>query len=430
MSHTPSVTSKALIVGVMAILLLIPVFLVQLVISERTDRRDQVVNDIASTWGQAQELSGPVLVIPGVRHVQRNDGSWFNQSYVSYFLPKSLQVNAQAAPELRSRSLYETAVYVADLKFQGHFDMDELAQHLANDPQLLPQKAELMFGISDMKGVKDNIQLLLDGKPRSLTPGVRSNLLDSGVSTPLDLSGRRSTLPFEITLSLRGSSRLSFIPVGENTQVQVSSSWSGPSFDGAFLPTERKVSDQGFDAAWKVLHFNRNYPQFFEGNDYHFNGSDFGVSFLVTADSYQQAMRISKYAILVIALTFMTFFFVEALLNSRVHPLQYLLVGLALGIFYILLLAFSEHTGFGIAYLLASIATIGLIGSYSLAVLRSRKLAALVAGVLALLYGYIYVILQLEDLALLMGALGLFAVLALVMYLTRRLDWYGLDNGN
>ncbi|WKE65879.1 cell envelope integrity protein CreD [Gallaecimonas kandeliae] len=427
MSRPPSITSKALAVGLLAILLLIPVFLVQLVISERADRRNQVVNEIASTWGRAQQLTGPVLAIPGEHRVQRQDGTWQSQAYTSYFLPKTLRLNAEVSPELRRRSLYETAVYAADLKIQGQFDLDELARHLGDNPELMPQKAELLFGITDMKGVKDNIQLVLGGDKLPLTPGVSSGPVHSGVAAPLDLSGKAGALPFDLKLSLRGSSRLSFLPVGEQTQVQVSSSWPSPSFDGAFLPAERTLSSQGFEAHWQVLHFNRNYPQFFQAGQYQLGGSDFGVSFLVTADSYQQAMRISKYAILVIALTFMTLFFVEALLKRRVHPLQYLLVGLALGVFYILLLAFSEHIGFGPAYLVASLATITLIGCYSLAVLGSRRLAALVAGVLTLLYGYIYVILQLEDMALLMGAVGLFAVLALVMYLTRRLDWYALD---
>ncbi|MED5526067.1 MAG: cell envelope integrity protein CreD [Pseudomonadota bacterium] len=425
-TNPPSVTTKAFMIGIMAILLLIPVLLVQMVIGDRANRRDAVVNDIAATWGRAQQLAGPVLMVPGQRQVRQSDGSLRSQSYVSYFLPKTLDINAGVEPQVRSRSLYQTVVYSTPLTLSGRFDLDELARHLADDPGLMPQKAELLMGISDMKGVQSSLALTLDGKPQTLEPGMRSDFLGSGVAASVNLN-RSGTLPFSVTVSLRGSARLSFVPVGETTKVHVASSWPSPSFDGAFLPSERQVSGKGFSADWQVLHFNRDYPQFFEQGLYHSEGSEFGVSFLVTADSYQQAMRISKYAILVIALTFMTFFFVEALLKSRVHPLQYLLIGLALGIFYILLLAFSEHTGFGVAYLVASVATIGLIGSYSLAVLKSRKLALLVMGILTLLYGYIYVILQLEDLALLMGAMGLFAVLALVMYLTRNLDWYGLD---
>jgi inner membrane protein len=218
---------------------------------------------------------------------------------------------------------------------------------------------------------------------------------------------------------------MGFMPLGKQTQASLEATWPSPSFDGNFLPESRQVRADGFEARWKVLDLNRNYPHLFLDNTYSFQGSDFGVRFIQPANDYQKNTRTGKYALLVIGLTFLIFFFFEILRKTRIHPFQYLLVGLALVLFYMLVLSISEHLGFAGAYFIASAATIGLICGYGAFIMPPAKNALLLGVFLIAIYGFIYVVLQLEDYALLVGSLGLFAVLAAVMYLSRRVNWYG-----
>ena len=260
-----------------------------------------------------------------------------------------------------------------------------------------------------------------------MNPGVEApGVLASGVSVRLPAGAvRGGELPFHLVLDVNGSDRIGFVPVGEVTQVKLASSWRSPSFDGAFLPAEREVGEQGFIARWKVLHLNRNYPQAWTGVEQKLAESAFGVRLFTAADVYQQSTRSAKYAALFITLTFTTFFFAEVLRRRRLHAVQYLLIGFALIIFYSLLIALSEHMRFGLAYLASTAAVVGLVTLYAFWSFGSARLAALVGGLLAILYGYLYILLRLEDYSLLMGSVGLFAALAAVMYVTRRIDWHG-----
>ena len=223
---------------------------------------------------------------------------------------------------------------------------------------------------------------------------------------------------------MNGSDGLFFIPVGKETKVELSSPWSNPSFTGSFLPNERQIDSDGFTAEWKILHLNRNFPQQWKGAHYKIDHSFFGVKLRLAVDDYQKIMRTAKYAIMFITLTFLTFFMIELLGKKVIHPIQYILIGFALLIFYTLLLSISEYLTFKFAYLLAGAAIILLISLYTKTVLNSTLQTITIAGVLVLLYGYLYVILQLQDFALLMGSIGLFIVLAVVMYLTRKVDWF------
>lgn len=273
------------------------------------------------------------------------------------------------------------------------------------------------------------------------------------MDVPLDSAERQ--IPFAFNLDLNGSSSLGFLPMGKVTEVSINAPWTTPSFTGAFLPDTREVNEAGFSARWKVLHLNRNFPQAWKGNQYYFSLSElastedmlmppalrggseikpgqqnfaFGVNLLMPVDQYRKSMRSVKYAIMFISLTFLTFFFVEILNRKRIHPIQYLLVGLALCIFFALLLAISEHTAFNLAYILSALAVTALIGIYVSAVFKSRKLTAMLSLLLVLMYGFIFTLLQLEDYALLIGSIVLFIILAVVMYISRRIDWYAAAN--
>ena len=236
------------------------------------------------------------------------------------------------------------------------------------------------------------------------------------------------TKPFNFNVKLKGSEYINFVPVGKVTDIELSSDWNNPSFDGPFLPDSREIDDDGFTAHWNVLHLNRNYPQAWIGAQHKVKDSAFGVNLLIPVDSYQKSERSIKYAILFIGLTFLVFFFIEIINKKRVHPIQYILVGLALCLFYTLLLSISEHTSFNIAYGISTLLTIGLISTYTKTVLKSNALTGLMGGILIILYLFIFIIIQLQDYALLMGSIGLFIILGLVMYFSRKIDWYQINN--
>jgi inner membrane protein len=225
-------------------------------------------------------------------------------------------------------------------------------------------------------------------------------------------------------LNINGSESINFIPVGKQTNVDLDSDWANPSFEGSFLPNTRDINETGFNASWKVLHLNRSYPQQWIGTKYNIDESSFGVKLLLPVDHYQKSLRSVKYAIMFISLTFLIFFFTEILNKKRIHPIQYLLVGLGLSVFYTLLVSLSEQINFNLAYLLASLSIITLITAYSYSMLKNIKLTVIVAFVLSVLYTFLFTVIQLQDYSLLLGSIGLFLALAIVMYLSRKVDWY------
>ena len=255
-------------------------------------------------------------------------------------------------------------------------------------------------------------------------------LVDAGISAAVRIRDDKAPHHFTFRLGLNGSREIGFTPVGKTTTVSIASDWQDPSFTGAFLPTERQIGETGFSARWQILHLNRNYPQYWKGRLHDMAGSDFGVKFFRPVDIYQKVMRTIKYALLFTVFTFYALFITETLNHLRIHPVQYLLTGFAIIIFYALLLALSEHTGFNVAYLVASLAVIGLVSGYARSILHHPKASRMVATTMLLLYAYLYSVLQLDAYALLVGSTGLFAVLATAMYLTRKVDWYAIGREN
>jgi len=235
---------------------------------------------------------------------------------------------------------------------------------------------------------------------------------------------------FSMNIDLKGSQYIDFVPLGKTTDVDLKSNWTTPSFSGTYLPDSREINTDGFTAHWNILHLNRNYPQSWIGSQYKVGSSSFGTNLLLPVDNYKKSYRVAHYAILFLVFTFMVFFFVEVLNKVFIHPIQYLLVGIALVIFYTLLISFSEHIMFNIAYILSAILTLFLITGYTAAILKSRKIALLIFGILTLLYSFIFTIIQMEDYALLIGSIGLFLILGIVMYFSRKIDWYDIKIGD
>ncbi|HNR95041.1 MAG TPA: cell envelope integrity protein CreD [Kiritimatiellia bacterium] len=420
-----SVTVKIIIIGFLVLGLLIPAAMVRSLIREREHRRAAVVREISSKWGATQHITGPVLTVPYIEEVRAEKGKPVEVVHHLHILPDMLNISGQVLPEVRYRGIYEAVLYNAQMSLTGEFRRPDL-QALDIKPRSVQwQKAFISMGISDLKGVRAAVTMNAGGQDFVMNPGIEApNLMNAGVGARLSIDPEAETIPFSAALNLNGSTLLSFSPVGRETSVSLSSPWPDPSFTGDFLPANRYIKSDGFTAAWHVLSLNRNYPQTWKDKKYDITSSSFGVTLVIPADAYQKAERTVKYAALFIVLTFLTLFFSEVMNRIRIHPLQYLLVGLALIIFYSLLISIAEHLGFAKGYLIASAASIGLITGYARSVLQKNSLALMVGSLLALLYVYLYVLLQLGDYALLFGSIGLFLILAAVMFLTRRINWY------
>lgn len=426
-----SVTFKMFSIAFLAIILLIPAFMIQMVIQDREYRRNEAVQEISSKWGNEQTLAGPILTVPYKATIKDEAGNISNVTQYAHFLPDKLDVKGNLQPEVRYRGIYEAVLYTGKLQFGGQFSFPNFDDWAIDKQDILWNKAFLSVGIPDMRGINDKIELAWNSQKMLFEPGIESpDVVSSGVSvaTPLIADKKGDTFTFDFQLNLNGSERLKFLPLGKETTVSLSSPWRNPSFDGAFLPDTRNIDTKGFTAQWKVLHLNRNFPQQWLGNGQNIQESAFGVKLLTPIDEYQKTARSSKYAIMFIFLTFLGFFFVEILNKMRIHPAQYLLVGAALCVFYLLLISLSEHIKFNPAYWVSTAATVILITAYSSTIFRSKKLTISICITLLALYGFLYSLLQLQDYALLMGSLGLFSILAAIMYLSRNIDWYNLGN--
>jgi len=422
-----SVGLRLLIIGVLSLVLLIPAGMIQGLISEREQRRDGAVFEVSYKWGNRQVIAGPILTVPYKKLIKVEKENLVSVIEYAHFLPEHLSINAELFPEIRYRGIYEVILYNAKLQIRGNFTPLDFSQFSILAEDILWKDAFLALGLGDLKGIRDIVKIKLNEADWIANPGIESKeVLEIGISVKPKLSAPSARYDFAVDLDLNGSGEIGFVPVGKETSVKVSSPWGHPSFVGEYLPVERQIQSGQFNAEWKVLHLNRNYPQQWLGSQHKIMDSSFGVKLLLPIDEYQKTMRTAKYAIMFIALTFLTFFLTEVLNRKVIHPIQYILIGLALILFYTLLLSFSEHIKFNSAYLLASLAIIALITAYTRSVLSNNLATAIIAGILIILYGFLYIILQLQDYALLLGSLGLFIILAMVMYVTRKIDWFAI----
>ena len=444
-----SVTLKLISIGILVLILQIPSSMITKLIHERQNFRDEAIDEVSSKWGSRQLIGGPVLTVPYKMTVVNQGKSEVTIQY-AHFLPDKITMEGIVSPEQRSRGIYVVVLYNAKIQVKGNFAQPNYdAINIASSDMMLAD-AFIQIGITDMKGIKKGITLNPDKPDMAFNPGIETrDLFPSGVSFPIDLT-KKSDLNFNFSLDLNGSTSLNFLPLGKETTLQLKSTWANPSFQGAFLPDSRKVTDKGFLAFWKVLQLNRNYPQQGTGrflgdisdintnaendftaavdNNYNSdvknNESAFGVKLILPIDEYQKTLRSAKYDLMFIILTFIVFFFVEILNKKRIHAIQYLIVGFAITLFYILLLSLSEHLTFDYAYLVSCICILLMVTFYSKAIFKSNFLTAIICGVLIILYGFFYSILQLQDYSLLLGSVGLVIILGTIMYLTRNINWY------
>lgn len=427
---TQNITFKAIGVGLLALVMLIPLAQVQSLVGERRGLESEARERIAERWGRQQTVGGPVLVVPVRRQLQGEKG-WILADEERYLLPEKLLVEGSLETEVRQYGIYATPIYTAALSVSGGFNRDSLQALATNGGEPQWAQAVLRVPIADVRGIRSLSALTLDGIERPLGPGSGEfgDMTTTEVAWPIDLDGARSAHEFSFSLRLAGTASISVLPLARQTDVRLSGAWPDPSYAGAFLPESHSENRTEFQAHWQVLDLNRSYGQ--AGASSALNGlvlqqSAFGVELFQPVGTYQQNERAGKYGILFIALSFVALFLFEALGRWRVHPVQYLMVGLALSTFYVLLLALSEQIGFAWSYALASTALVGIVGGYAAAAARSRQAGAILGGLLTLVYVLLYGLVISEQYSLLMGAIALLVAIATLMYLTRRIDWYGI----
>lgn len=443
---------KFFIIGFLTLIMLIPLVFVQGVVNERQSYNRSARQDISRSWGGRQNTMGPILVVPYQVQYQDDKKKSHRKTKYHFVLPETLNINGELTPETRRRGIYEAMLYRSNMSLQGQFPSVTLKDiqalnHTESPENIRWQDSFLALNIQDLKGLSSkqfasSAKVNLTIEPGQLYSGLKIPL--SNLKNTFSPSSIQS-FPFSINLTLRGSEQWHVHPVGKTTTVSLSSPWPSPSFDGTFLPVKRTVDKEGFTAEWDVSYFARQFPQQWQDDtlselgrvpsdnqpsssaykhyEQSISASGFGVSLFNPVDFYTQVERVIKYGILFFALTFLTFFIIELVANVRVHLFQYVLVGLALSLFYLLLLALSEIIGFNMAYLIAAIAIIGLITYYTSGFIQQKKQLLIVTTILSALYLYLFTLLRLEDYALLFGSLGLFVALAILMGVTRNMNW-------
>ena len=456
-NHSNKTVIKGLITGGLTLLMLIPALFVMNLVSEREARQKEVTQEISSKWAAPQTLTGPYLYLPYKVTVAYKDGKTGIVDKSFFLLPENLQVSGTITPETRSRSIYTVLLYKSDIKNTGNFLL-QLPKDIT--PEMVNfSEAKVCFGIRDFKGIQEKITIRLNGSSYELSPGLPSKekeyisadnfnitaqvndvverssgkeIETIGLSSNINLSATDigKSISFDMPVKINGSEQLHFVPLAGNSTFSLTSTWADPKFDGSNLPASRNVGPNGFTAKWNFNKANLPFGTAIKDFDFKKEPFAFGVTMVQPADQYAKTMRSVKYAILFIGLTFALFFIIELMQKNPVHPVQYVLIGLALVIFFTLLLSISEFILFDFAYLIAAAATILLITLYAKSHFRSIKTALVFATVLSCLYSFIFVLIRLEDTALLVGSIGLFIVLAIVMYASRKIQWYGNNSVN
>lgn len=443
------VTIKLMLIGVLMLLLLIPKAMISDLVRERKNYSESVVDEQTRTWGGEQIVSGPVLKIPYYTELiekvvvkEKVEEKKTEVKNFLYLFPKDLEYTGEVKKDSKNRSLYKVEVYEADLNVKGSFELPvEAFAKMDNLIKIDYENTVLIYGIADLKGMAAIPSMVFDGEKIDFKPGTQDlsfnfNSLNThryvdmsfkrknGVSTAVTLDKAKKTYPFNAHFTLRGSMGLGFIPVAKQTHVSLKSNFPHPSFQGAFSNTNA-ISPNGFNADWTISEFNRSLPNYWSNNaEIDLKGNEFGVNLINPVNHYTKSERTTKYMFLVIALTFLVFFITEIVNQLKIHVFQYTLVGIALAVFFTLLLALSEYIGYDYSYLISAVATIILIVLYSLSIFHNKKSTMLLLGLLVVIFSFIYTIIQMEEYSLLVGTIGLFVAVAVTMYATRKIKWY------
>ena len=451
-------TLKVIVVGILTLLLLIPLSMISSLIYERLDTKRNAELEITSKWSGEQIITGPCIVIPYTQEIKQKDKQELVRKNL-LLLPNEMNVTVDAKVEKRKRGIYDVSLYSSELLLTGTLNMDELAKTGIKPEDMQLDQARVIMGISDLKGIREGVVMQLGAQNYDFEPGIpvenlytdtdpiagksfyerdlqvtspnlSTGIFSAGLNVKIDSIAMKDlaqgTLPFTINLYLNGSQGLFIVPIGKTTTAKVKSDWPTPSFGGDFLPANHNVTDEGFTANWKIIDLNRSFGQTVNAENAtainQMATSAFGVKFIQSVDQYQQNERSAKYAILIILLTFVVVFFIEVLKKKAVNPFQYLLIGLALVLFYSLLLSLSEIWGFNLAYIVAAVMTTVLIVVHMSSILKNRNLGLFIGALLTFLYLFVFILIQMESYALLVGSIGLFCILAVIMYFSKKLE--------
>jgi len=439
-----SITARMLMIGILIIVLLIPLSYIESLIRERANRQESVVNEINEKWGSEVLLYGPILKIPYKTYTEKlvtnSETKKITKETIShvnyaYFFPEKLAINSEINPEVKKRGIYKTSVYKSTMDLSGNFTKPNFSSIDVESKDVLWEKATVIVKTSNLKGINNQVEISLNSNSYAFVPKYEAQQKNAFNNNEISMHKLETsylkkeelnidTQPFSIKLTVSGSEQFKIIPIGKETKLNVSSNWKTANFIGEFLPLNSdKITENGFDALWNVLHINRPFSQEYFKNLPNLNEYAFGVNFKIPVDEYQKSERSAKYGFLVIALTFLIFFLIQSISKINIHPFQYLMIGLALTMFYTLLISISEHSNFLKAYVIAGISVIVLITLYSKSILKTFKFPLFIGISLSALYTFIFIIIQLENYALIVGSIGLFAILATVMYVSRKIDW-------
>ncbi len=436
-----SILFKLAVIGFLLLLMCIPLSMVESQLNDRLTRHNDAIREINGTWGTSQELIGPILKVPYVLRTKVSqqkeiDGKMQTVEVEktsiddAFLLPRNLEIVGKVEPQKLHRGIYEAVVYQARFDISGTFDFSGLAELKIDPKDVRWEEAQLCMRVSDLRGASEKIPLQFGSGTSTFLPGSDIPGAPSGIHAPVKglaaTSQSSAPYPFSFPLSLNGSETLAFAPLGTETRVRLSSLWPDPSFEGKFLPSSRDVRPGGFTASWNLSYYGRNYPQQWTQNQpiESLSASTFGVKLKAPVDNYRQTERTVKYAVLFILLMFTAYFLFEVIAKIRIHPFQYILVGAAICVFYLGILALSEFYSFSRAYAVSSFAAWAMISLYSLSVLKSGRKTLIISAILAILQASFYVMTQMQDYAMVFGTAMLFVAVASVMFFTRRLDWY------
>ena len=433
-----SITARMMMVGALILVLLIPLSYVNILISERSYRQKDVVNEINQKWGNEVLIYGPIIKLPYKSYSETSTFNEKTKTYLketktlinyAYIFPQKLHVDAAVKSKTMYLGNFESAVFTSDMALSGNYEPTNLEGKGIKNEDIIWDKSSILFKTSNLKGIKNEMAIVINDKSyvfeTSYNENSSLNNLDELETGFLNEDLLKDDFNFNMTVTYDGSEQIQVIPVGKTTTMEMTSNWADPGFIGNYSPDDetRSITKDGFKVDWKVLAINRAFSQQYLNQVPSLSQFAFGTKFVVLVDEYQKSERSAKYGFLVIGLTFLIFFLIQTMSKIHIHAFQYLMVGLALIMFYTLLVSISEHSNFLKAYLIAGVSVILLITLYSKSILRNFKFSALIGLSLTALYTFIYVIIQLENYALLVGSVGLFLILAMVMFVSRKIDW-------
>ncbi|TFF38268.1 cell envelope integrity protein CreD [Mucilaginibacter psychrotolerans] len=420
-----SILIKLTVITLIILALLIPSSWIQNLVDEREDIQTKMGSAVSDSWSGSQLIQGPVLVIP----YNKLPGAACNATGYIYLLPDDVHIKANLKTQPFKQGVFDVTVYTSATGVQGNFAQPNLAKLGITPGQVMYDKARLLFGIADIKGLLTNPLVKIQGQnytPEPASSDVNPFVQSLQVEFPLPVNGN---IAFNYNLDLKGSNDINFLHLGKTTDVQFKSDWPTPQYNGRYLPDTRDSTSNGSGAKWHRLYYNRPFPQqWLNDNSVLSNPKSiaeatFGVRLQPPVDEYRKVTRTNRYATLIILLTFVSLFLTELIRKQPIHLFNYTLIGAAMIVYYILLLSFAEKIGYNYAYLISSTATIGLISFFTASLLKNKGAAAMFALILSVFYGFIFIIIQLEEYSLLVGAVALFFIVAALMYFSRKINW-------